>query len=109
MSPAAPSKVSSLIQKAYSLHQQGKIDKAEKHYRKALKQEPENFDALQGLGAIALHNKRYPQAITYLESAHDIMPDEPGLLTNLGLAYKHDNNNTKAEEHRLKPRGLFTI
>ncbi|WP_455216635.1 tetratricopeptide repeat protein [Kaarinaea lacus] len=49
------------------------------------------------------------QAITHLESAHDIMPDEPGLLTNLGLALKHNNNNTKAEEHRLKPRGLFTI
>ncbi|WP_455198769.1 tetratricopeptide repeat-containing sulfotransferase family protein [Kaarinaea lacus] len=99
MSTATPSKVSALIHKAFSLHQQGKVDKAEKHYHKALKQEPNNFDALQGLGAIALHKKRYPQAINYLQSAHAIMPDEPGLLTNLGLAYKHNKNSAKAKEY----------
>lgn len=99
MSPTGTSKVSTLIHKAFSLHQQGKIDKAEKHYRKALKLEPQNFDALQGLGAIAIHKKQYQPAIKFLESAVAINPVEPGLLTNLGLAYKHNGNKTRAREY----------
>lgn len=99
MSSGKPGKVSSIIHKAYSLHQQGKLDRAEKNYHKALKYDPQNFDALQGMGAIALHKKQFKRSIKLLESAIGINPNEPGLLTNLGLAYKHSGDNTKARHY----------
>lgn len=106
MSPATTNKILTTIHKAYSLHQQGKIDKAEKLYRKALKQDPRNFDALQGMGAIALHKKLYKPAISFLESAISINPGEPGLLTNLGLAFKYTGKKTQAREFFKKSISL---
>lgn len=91
--------VTAIIHKAYSLHQQGKYEKAEKYYRKALKSDTNNFDALQGLGAIAIQKKSYKQAIQFLESALKLQPSIPELLTNLGLAYQHSDNKEKAREY----------
>ena len=90
------SKIDSITHKAHKLHQQGKFSKAEKLYRKALKLSPNNFDVLQSMGAIALQNKNYPQAIKFLESAFDLQPEIPGLLSNLGIAHKNSGHKKKA-------------
>ena len=99
MSPANSSNIATIIHKAFNLHQQGKFDKAEKYYRKALKSDANNFDALQGLGAIALQKKSYIRAIDYLESALKLQPSTPGLLTNLALACQHSDKKEKARDY----------
>ena len=96
MPPANPGKVAALTRKAHRLHQQGKLDKAETMFKKALKQQPGNFDALQSLGAIALHRQAYARAIELLEKALAVQPDVPGLLNNLALAYKESGQREKA-------------
>lgn len=85
-------KVNSLIHKGHRYHQQGEIIKAASEFNKALKIQANNFDALQGLGAIQLQKKDYPQAIRYLTKASTVNADVPGLQCNLGLAYQHTNN-----------------
>ncbi len=92
MPPTKSSNVSVIIHKAHKLHQQGKFDKAEAFFKKA----PENFDALQSLGAIALHKQFYTRAIDLLEKALPVQPNIPGLLNNLALAYKNSGNREKA-------------
>jgi tetratricopeptide (TPR) repeat protein len=99
MPSAKPSNITAIVHKAFNLHQQGKFDKAEKYYRKVLKLDAKNFDALQGLGAIALQKKSYTQAIQFLESALQLQPLIPGLLTNLGLACQHSGNKEKARDY----------
>src|SRR5258708_1128066 len=48
MSGSIASAGGSVLKKAYSLHQTGKLDEAASLYRKILKQDPRNADALYG-------------------------------------------------------------
>lgn len=85
-----------LLRKAHRLHQQGKLSKAGSEFSKILKIQADNFDALQALGAIKLQEKSYLQAIRFLEMAKAVNPQVPGLLCNLGLAYRYSGDNDKA-------------
>jgi len=98
MKPNNASKCEALIREAHQQHQQGAFDQAEATCRKVQKLQPLNFNALQILGAIALERRNYRQAVKFLAAASDIHRDIPGLIVNLGLAYKHNRQFQQAKK-----------
>jgi len=57
--------------------------KAETHYRWAVNLEPDNAEALQGLGLFLLSKKRYPEAFPYLEKHFQKQPSNSLTLGGL--------------------------
>ena len=76
-------------------HRAGRLAEAEEAYRKVLVSDPDNFDALCLLGAIAHGAGRHHQAIDYIgravanaERATPARPPNPYAYSNLGEAYR---------------------
>ena len=69
---------------ALSLHQQGQLDQAESIYKEILQSQPQHFDALQLLAAIAAHRKNLLAAIELFDQALTIYPHHPIALNNRG-------------------------
>ncbi|WP_457934671.1 sulfotransferase [Pseudoalteromonas sp. SCSIO 43210] len=63
-----------LLKKANQLLQQNMLKEAEFHYKTLLKSNPENGEALFGLGRIALRLERYDAAVYLLQKACERMP-----------------------------------
>ena len=78
--------VDALLQEGFSLHQQGKLKEAQAIYKQVLQIQPNNFDALQLLGALMVLTKNYSQAIEYLTKALHIRPDYAEGHYNQGAA-----------------------
>ena len=70
-----------------NLHQQaGQLQQAEQGYRKALAQDPENPDAYNGLGLLAMQIGQYDVAEELLRTAVELAPGDTTFLCNLGTA-----------------------
>jgi tetratricopeptide (TPR) repeat protein len=67
-------------------HEAGKLEEAERHYRKVLTLHPEHFDALHMLGVVALQEGRVAYAIDLIERALRKKPDVPAAHGNLATA-----------------------
>jgi len=63
-----------------------------------IKYQPEHVYGHNGLGMLHLYNKRYAQAVPFLEQAHKIAPDDDGVMRNLGLTYQRLGQKNKARE-----------
>jgi len=68
------------------LHQQGRLAEAEQSYLRVLAIEPQQFDALQLLGAIKIQQGRHAEGADLIERALRINPNSPRALLNLGFA-----------------------
>jgi tetratricopeptide (TPR) repeat protein len=79
-------KTTTLLNQAISLHQQGNLEEAAVCYQKILETQPENFDALHLLGAIASQRKNHKTAIALIEQAITINPNNARAHYNLGVA-----------------------
>lgn len=77
-----------LFQIATTHHQAGQLIDAEKAYRKLLKVEAANADALRLLGGLYLQTGQLPKAVEYLEKAARLLPQDPETLTNAGSALR---------------------
>lgn len=64
-----PDELTKLFIASYDLMEAGKLDKAEEIYQKILRQDPGNPLALNNLAAIRVKQKKYDQALQYLEQA----------------------------------------
>ena len=64
--------IASLINQASKLHQQGKLEKARLTYQEALNMEPDNFDALIGLGKLYEQLGQFEEALPLIEKASEI-------------------------------------
>jgi tetratricopeptide (TPR) repeat protein len=84
---------------------------AEQAVRLALKQEPDNADALTVLGQILHETDRYDEAISVLEKALAATPNNPEALNFYGVALKSVGRLDEARENILKAlqlnRGMF--
>jgi tetratricopeptide (TPR) repeat protein len=74
----------------------GKLINAERYLQEALAYNPDNRTANHRLGLIAMVNRDYTTAITYLESAADLDQNHPGITKNLGYSYLWANQSQKA-------------
>ena len=63
------------IGKAYSAYSSGDYDNAERLFTKTLSKEPENINALLGLGGIGVAQGNYLVAINYYQKVLDIKPN----------------------------------
>lgn len=70
------------------LHADGRLDEAEVVYQKALMGEPNNADALHGLGVLMVQWGQPEQAIPLLKKALVSRPDYTLGLNHLGCAYQ---------------------
>ena len=70
------------MQEAVQLHQQGRLRDAEKLYARALKAQPENFDALHLLGLAKAQGGQMGEAFRLMSAALKINGHAPELLMN---------------------------
>ena len=77
-----------LVQQALVLHQQGRLGEARPLYEQALSIEPDDFEALQLLGALCAQSQQYVQALDLLSNALRLKPDHAVCYNNRGFALK---------------------
>ena len=94
-SPAAPPASPSAAPLAHDAYTAGNLAHADALYRQALAADPNNADALNGLGAIALIQRRPAEADTLFRRALQARPLDPTALA--GLARIPSGNPTSAE------------
>lgn len=94
------------LNKAVKLHRHGHTQDALRIYRKILKQEPGNFDALQLLGAIELGRGQNEQAIELIARALAVQPGLPALHCNMGIGLMRLNRHMDAAEAFQKALNL---
>lgn len=80
----------SLLSQAQSLVQAGRWDAATPCYRAVLAQNPDQLDALEGLGLAALHAQQTGEALRWLERARQRAPANARVLCNLGIALRRN-------------------
>lgn len=76
-----------LLRQAIEFHQAGRFDQAEPLYRKALRREPREPNALHLLGLLEHERGRHEQAAALIERAVDAAGPHAALLNSLGKAY----------------------
>ncbi len=87
MKKTLPIHESQAFQRAVQLHQQGKLDQAEKVYRTILAKQPKHFEALHCLGALRYQQGRNSEALDYFSTALKAKPTNVAAASNLGLAH----------------------
>ena len=77
-----------MLTQAIAHHKSGEEVAAESLYRKVIESQPDNFDAIQLLGALFLGRKKYEHALTFFEKAEKINERQANLFVNKGIALK---------------------
>jgi tetratricopeptide (TPR) repeat protein len=85
-----------MIAKATTDHQAGRYPDAEKTYKKILKLDQTNRDALRLLGGLYLQIDQPAQAEKYLEKAAQVYPDDAEIINNLGVALRNQGKISHA-------------
>jgi tetratricopeptide (TPR) repeat protein len=96
MASAPPASLDQTIGQALALHQQGRLDEAEKLYGRVLKLQHDNFDALHLLGMLNQQRGRSGEAYRLIASALKINPGSPDALANLALVLRSLKRDTEA-------------
>jgi tetratricopeptide (TPR) repeat protein len=79
---------SDLLKLGLGLHKQGEYKDAEEIYKKILRRENKNFDALQLMGVLSAQTKKYQVAVNYLTKALEINTNHAACFSNRGNALK---------------------
>ncbi len=67
--PQGDAKITQMLVESYDLLEAGKLDQAKAIFRQILQQDPGNPLALNNLGAVMVKEKKYQEALKYLEQA----------------------------------------
>ncbi len=79
-----------------------KWDTAETDLKQILKQNPNNANALNALGyALSFNNRRFDEALVYINQALSLAPSNPLFMDTLGWAY-YQSGNYHQSVHYLK-------
>jgi tetratricopeptide (TPR) repeat protein len=81
--------MSESLNEGIAFHKSGKLDQAKNIYEKIIKQNPNNFEAINLLGIISLQLQDNDQAIILIKKAITINHKHHALYNNLGVAYKN--------------------
>jgi predicted O-linked N-acetylglucosamine transferase (SPINDLY family) len=92
--------------RAINYHQNGDYQKANQLYQKILKSDPQDADALQYSGVIAMQTGDLDRAIQLMERAISIHPHISGFHSNLAMAYKDNDQYKLALDHYNKALAL---
>ena len=70
------------LREAIALHEQGRVDEAERCYREMLKNSPNQADALHFLGVIESQRGRYGEAVELIDRSLAVRPRNPAAQYN---------------------------
>ena len=98
-SPAEAAPFAAVLTAAHAAYSAGDLPLAEARYREVLASAPDNPDALDGLGAIALHEGQHEIARQFFRRALIAHPLDPAALAGLTRSERHDPMQA---ESRLK-------
>jgi len=73
------------LQQAVQLHQQGRLDQAEHHYKGILAAQPNHFGAKHLLGVLRYQQGRNQEALDHISAALKQNPNSAAALSNFGL------------------------
>lgn len=91
----------------YSAWAQGRGEESIRWYAKALALDPENANALNGMGyLLACEGKDGARALTYCRKAVDKRPDNPAYLDSLAWAYHKLGFPDEARDHIRRAQAL---
>lgn len=91
-----------LLTRAENLHRNGRLPEARASYQDVLAREPEQADALYGLGTVLMQQKQYPEARDCLHKAVALLPDVPEFLFNLALVEEITGARDEARKSCLR-------
>lgn len=78
----------------------GEFGEAERVLKTVIEHDENNSAALNALGYMLVENtSRMDEALTYIEKAYEIKPDDPAIIDSLGWVHYHQGNYDKAEEY----------
>ena len=72
-----------MLREAIELHRQGRLEEAETAYRAALQGNPNDGEALRGLGAVRRMRGDLAESAALISRAHVLAPEQPKLLMML--------------------------
>ncbi len=90
------------IKNALSLHQQGKLNEAEKLYLSILTNNPDDPGILQLIGTLYLQKNNIKLSKEYLNKSLNVDPNNASTLNNLGNLEKRQGNYDKANKYFQK-------
>jgi tetratricopeptide (TPR) repeat protein len=104
-----------LYDRAMLYESQDQIDEAEKDLKQVIKDDPENFEALNALGyTLADNDVKLDEAYEYIKKAIELSPDDPAIIDSLGwVQYKlgkyaeAEINFNKAIESNINDSELY--
>tara|TARA_B100000315_G_scaffold260292_1_gene320621 strand:+ start:2511 stop:4502 length:1992 start_codon:yes stop_codon:yes gene_type:complete len=91
-------KAQELVARGAEPHQAGQFDKAEKFYKRALKAQGDNVDALHLLGLVSHQKGRNEYAAQLIGKAVAISPHNPAINTNLAIVMNALSRWPEAEQ-----------
>jgi tetratricopeptide (TPR) repeat protein len=94
-----PAHLLQTIGQAVALHQQGRLDEAEKLYARALKLQRDNFDALHLLGVLNHQRGKAGEAHRLIAAALKVNPGSPDALSNVALVLHALKRSDEALAH----------
>lgn len=94
----APAQVSDYVSQAYTAFQYGELQTAFNQYQNALREEPNNRDAMLGLAAIAAHQNNLPLARSYYSKLLQFNGNDAMAIAGLqGVAPTTDTGSSESE------------
>ena len=87
LQPQSVASATDLYEKARDLHRSGRLQEAMRLYEKALSLDPDYVDALNNLGVIHIHNRRYLDAQACFTEAIQNRPDYVDSYYNLACLH----------------------
>lgn len=94
----SPAQVSDYVAQAYTAFQYGELQTAFNQYQNALREEPNNRDAMLGLAAIAAHQNNLPLARSYYSKLLQFNGNDAMAIAGLqGVAPTTDTGSSESE------------
>lgn len=91
-----------LYKQAVAFFKEGKLKEAEKIYKEILSQDPGHINALNDMGVLSLKQAKYKDAVSYLEKAIKLKPDDANPYYNLACTYSLQKEPEKGMDYLLK-------
>ena len=94
------------LDQAQALHLQGRLSEAAAQYRRVLEWQPDDVEAIRGLGALAYQHGRVDEAVAFFARGVSIRPDAADFHANLAESLRIANRPDQAFEHAHKALAL---
>ncbi len=89
-------------------YRSGKLDNAMTELKAVLEEDPENFDAIDGIGVVLIKQEKYKEALEYLQKAVSLNAKDVMVHVHLAVAYDKLNLPEKSKSELEKAGSLVS-